>query len=286
MKKIRKYIFRGLAIIAGLFLLLFIAVFTYVSLNKQKIIKQVTAELSKRINGHVSIGNVELSFFRNFPTASVLLHDVRITDTMFSQHNHPFLEAKEVFAKLNITRLIKKQSPLKGIRVDHATLYIYTDSTGYSNNYLFKQKKDSLSTNHNSNQRSELKSIELNDFRVVIDDRKKEKLHDLLVKNIKAKLDDKDEKSFLFSINANILIHSLAFNLPRGSYAKEKTFKADFDMRFDKKLQQLQLDSINIKLGDQRFNMSGRFDLSAGATICIAVSYKRNSIQRCPGIIT
>ncbi|MEO8771652.1 MAG: AsmA-like C-terminal region-containing protein [Ferruginibacter sp.] len=262
MRKIKKYLIRGIAIILGVLLLLMIIVFTYVSVNKQKIIKEVTAELSKKINGTVSIGNVELSFFRNFPKISVLLHDVKITDTLFSQHKHPFFEAEDVFAQLSIKRLFKKQSPLNGIKVDHATLYVYTDSTGYSNDYLFKQKRPPTTTTKDVSGKSELKYVELMDFRVVIDDKRRDKLHDLLIKNVSVDLNDKDAQTFLFSVDADILIHGLGFNLERGSFAKEKKFKAAFDIRYDKQLKQLQFDSIDIRLGDHPFNLSGRFDLS------------------------
>ena len=58
-----------------------------------------------------------------------------------------------------------------------------------------------------------------------------------------------------------MLVHSLAFNLPAGSFIKEKKFEGNFDFRYDKKLKQLQFDSINIKIGDHPFNITGRFDL-------------------------
>ena len=58
-----------------------------------------------------------------------------------------------------------------------------------------------------------------------------------------------------------MLVHSLAFNLPMGSFIKEKKFEGNFDFRYDKKLKQLQFDSIDIKIADHPFNISGRFDL-------------------------
>jgi len=71
-------------------MVLYAIVFIYVSANKKKIIKQVTDEISKKLSGNVSIGDVEMSFFTHFPHVSVLLHDVTVTDTMFLQHHHPF----------------------------------------------------------------------------------------------------------------------------------------------------------------------------------------------------
>ncbi|MDQ2862229.1 MAG: hypothetical protein M3R50_01020, partial [Bacteroidota bacterium] len=99
MTKLFKYILRALAILIGILIIFYIVVFIYVSVNKKSIIKQVTDEIGKKINGNVSIGNVELSFFKTFPKASVLLHDVLVTDTMFTKHHHPFFKAAEVYAQ-------------------------------------------------------------------------------------------------------------------------------------------------------------------------------------------
>ena len=246
----------------GLALLAMIIIFSYVSVNKQKIIQQVTSELSKKINGNASIGNVELSFFRHFPKISVLLHNVKITDTMYALHRHPFFEASEVFVQLSIQKLFKKESPLNGLRINDAGLYIYTDTSGYSNDYLFKQKKSAPEKINQSESKNELQFVELNNLRIIINDQKREKLHDLVVKNMDLDLNDKDIKTILFSVDADILVHSLAFNLPRGSFLKEKRFEADFKMRYDKLLQQLQFDSIDIRLEGHPFNLSGKFDLS------------------------
>jgi hypothetical protein len=237
-------------------------VFIYVSVNKKSIIKQVTQDIGKKINGNVSIGDVELSFVRTFPKVSVLLHNVSVTDTMFAIHHHPFFKGEEVFAQLSIMDLIRKKSAVNGIRIERSAFYLFTDSTGYTNTYLFKPKKDSSSSsNKSSPEKNELKSILLKATRITIDDRQKEKLHDFVINNLNVKMNDEDT-AILFSAKANILVKSLAFNLPRGSFLKEKTFEGDFDFLFEKNLKELQFDSINIKLSGQPFNISGRFDLS------------------------
>lgn len=237
-------------------------VFIYVSVNKTSIIKQVTKEIGKKLNGNVSIGDVELSFLRNFPKVSVLLHKVSVTDTMYAKHHHPFFQGDEVFAQLSIMKLIKKEDAVNGFRIERAAIYLYTDTSGYTNAYLFKPKKDSSSSvNKASHQKNELHSIVLKDVRITIDDRKKEKLHDIVVNDLKVKMDDEDTAT-LFSAKANMLVHSLAFNVSNGSFLKEKTFEGNFDFRLEKKLQQLQFDSIDIKLSGQPFNISGRFDLT------------------------
>ena len=92
--------------------------------------------------GTVSIGDVELSFFRTFPKVSVLFHNVSITDTMFARHHHPFFQGEEIYAELSIMKLIKKEPAVNGFKIERAAIYLFTDTSGYTNTYLFKPKKD------------------------------------------------------------------------------------------------------------------------------------------------
>ena len=221
LKKYSKYILRGFVILIGILFLLYVIVFAYISINKKKIIAQVTEMVGKKLSGKVDIGNVELSFFRHFPQFSVLIHKVSITDTMFNIHHHVFFEGDEVSARLSFAKLIKKQPPVNGFRIDRGSFYIYTDTAGYTNAYLLHPKRDSTA-NSTPQEKNELKSIVLNNVHIVIDDQKKNKLHDVEVNDLDLKLDDKDSTSFLFDAKANIFVHSLAFNLERGSFIKEK----------------------------------------------------------------
>ncbi|MGI8581492.1 MAG: AsmA-like C-terminal region-containing protein [Chitinophagaceae bacterium] len=246
----------------SLLVILYIFVFAYVTANKQKIIKQVTEEVGKKLNGDVSIGNVELNFFSNFPKVSVALHNVMITDTMYTKHHHPFFKGIDVFVNVNVINLFSKKSFINGFRIDKGSFYLYTDTTGYTNKYLFNPKKNSSKSSENNSGRNYLKNIVLNDVRITDDDKQKDKLFDIQVNELDLDLEDKDSTVFIFSANANMLIHSFAFNLPKGSFVKEKTFSGKFDVRYDKKLKQIQLDSADINLGDHPFNITARFDMA------------------------
>ncbi len=261
MNPLLKKTLKVLGILLGIIVILYIIAFAYISANKKSIIKQVTENISKKLNGQVTIGDVELSFLKTFPSASVLLNNVSITDTMFAQHHHAFLKAKYVFAELSIMGLIKKQQAVNGLRIEDASIYLFTDTTGYTNTYLFNQKKDSVSGKAITGNKNELKSITLNNVRLTINDMQKEKLQDFVVDELKLKEDDEDAESLVFSTKAKILVHSLSFFLPAGSFIEEKNFDGNFDISYDKKLNQLKFDSIDIKLSGHPFNLSGSFDL-------------------------
>ena len=155
MKRFINYSLRGLAILVAILLLLYIIIFSYVSVNKQKIIKQVTVEIGKKLAGRVTIGDVELSFFSHFPQISVVLSNVLITDTLFSQHHHALFKGDKVYARISMMKLIKKEPSINGLRIDHGSFYLFTDSSGYSNSYLYTKKRDSA-TSAGTNEKSEL----------------------------------------------------------------------------------------------------------------------------------
>lgn len=244
-------------------MLLVITVVLYVSFNKKKIIRQVTTEISDKINGKVAIENMELSFIRNFPHISVLLRNVSITDSLFNIHHHTFFKGEEVFVSIDVLKLIDHEPPIKGIWLKKGEIYFYTDSTGYTNTYLFHVKKDTASSTVQGETKNELKNLFLKDVRFIVDDWKKEKLHDLVINQLKVQVNNKDDR-FLLATKADILIKSLAFNKVKGSFVKDKVFRGQFNLWFQKEPKALSFDSINIQLSGQPFNLSGQLQL-AGA---------------------
>jgi hypothetical protein len=255
-----KYFFKGVAVLGGVLLVLYLALYIYVFTHKKDIIKQVTDEAGKELNGNISIGDVDLSFFSTFPQISIFLGKVEITDSLFVQHHHAFFIADKVFAQLSILRLIEKKSAIDGFTVGNAAIYLYTDSSGYSNEYLIRPKENSTPGKTKSNESNILKSVILKNVQFTLDDKKKGKLYDIAVRDLKLKLNELDSV-LLISARANLLIHSLTFNMNAGSFVQEKTFEGNFHFRIDHKIQRLQFDSIDIKIARHLFNLSGWFDL-------------------------
>ncbi|MEO6813293.1 MAG: AsmA-like C-terminal region-containing protein [Ginsengibacter sp.] len=260
MKKIWKYLVKAFLIFFGLLILSYIILIAYVSTHKKSIIKEVTQEVGKRISGNVSIGDIDLSFFQTFPRVSVLLNKVVITDSMFAKYNHKFFEGDEVFAQISITRLLKKEFAISGLRIVNANIYLFTDTTGYSNDYLFKFKKIDSAAHNKTPGKSELKTIGLKNVGFIIDNRQNEKLYNILANKLNIKIDDTDS-SFFVSAKTDLLIHNLSFNLEKGSFLKEKTFEGNFDLKLNKSNQQLRADSINLEIAGHPFNLSAVFDL-------------------------
>lgn len=219
-------------------------------------------EISNHLNGKVNIGNIELSFIRNFPHVSVLLQNVNITDSLFDLHHYTFFKGKEIFVSINVLKLIDHQPPIKGVWLKTCELYLYTDSTGYTNSYLLQLKKDSTGSAGQSEAKNELKNIILKNVRFTVDDRKKQKLYDFVINQLKAGVYNKED-GIVFSTRTNIIVKSLAFNTTRGSFLKDKVFSGHFNVLYQKEPKLLSFDSINIQLSGHPFNVSAQLELAS-----------------------
>ena len=260
MKKILPVFLKVCLALALLVIVFYAGAFFYIKANKVKIIKQLTDNVSNKLNGKLTIGDADVSILKNFPRIAVVLKDISLTDSMYAKHHHPFFAAKEAYVNLNIFKLIKKDDALTGLVLRNANIYFYTDTSGYSNTYLLKSKKDPAGGPKKTSKEISLKNIVLQNVRFILDDRKREKLHDFDVKKIAMNLNDSDS-SLNVDTDADIFINSMAFNLPNGTFLKGASFSGDFKLSYGKISQVLSFDSIDVKIADKRFNLSGKFDL-------------------------
>ena len=273
MKKYLQYTVKGLAVLAGVLFFVYTAAYIYVAVNKKDILLQIKQEVTDQLNGDVEIGDISLGFFSTFPHVSVLLENVLIKDTLFRQHHHPFFRSEKVYINLNITGIIKKDNPVSGIKLEKGRLFVYTDTVGYTNAYLFSPKKDIKPVTKTSTTKTSIDNIKLRDVRLILDNREKGKLYDFDVSKLNCNISTKDS-TLRFRINNNILVHSLAFNTKRGSFLKEAKFKGDFNLFFDKIQKQLKFDEIDITIKGHPFILSGAFNFTETPTFSFTVATK------------
>ncbi len=284
LNKFLRYTLRAFAILISLLIVLIGAVYIYASYHKKQLTDKVMEQVSAKLNGHVEIGNIELSFFSNFPKVSILLKDVSITDTLYNIHKHPFFHAEKVYAIIGIGNALQKINPLTGIRIDNGQLYVYTDTSGYTNSYLFSPKKTTDSVSKPA-PKTDIENIQLNNVRLTLDDQKKNKLYDFDIGRVSYKISNEDSIITCATRN-NILIHSLAFNTQMGSYVKETSFKGDFRFSFNQSTKQLAFEDINILLKSHPFLMSGQFNFREIPTFSLKVFTKNIEYNFAKGLLT
>ncbi len=260
MKKNLRLSLKILKIVLLCFFVLFLIVYIYVTVNKKQLIKQVTQEIGEKLNGDVKIEAADVSFFKSFPRVAVLVKNIQITDTMYKVHQHAFFEAKELFVNINVFKLLGKTSPLSGIRVRGGRVFLFTDTAGYTNQYLLSSKKDPAGGPKTTSKSISIKSILLQQMNFVLLDLKREKYHDFVIDELKVSLDNEGD-DLVMDTRLDMLVKSLAFNVPKGTFLKNAGFAGRFELRYGKKSQVLSFANIRVKLSGHPFNLTGTFDL-------------------------
>src|SRR5690606_2844274 len=111
-------------------------------------------------------------------------------------------------------------------------------------------------------------------------------LYKVLVNKLQTNIDNNPDILRL-DIKADLLIHGLAFNLPKGSFLTEKTFEGNFELKYIKPLQQLRADSILVKIDNHPYNITAQFDLKSEQPLFdLKISVKDISFTSIKNVVT
>src|SRR5690606_13622044 len=137
-----RIVFRILLITLAVLLLLWIAVAWYIHSHKKELLAKITETLSEEVNGTVTIRDIKPVLWKSFPNISVALSQVALRDSLWNDHGRSLVELNALYVRLNPFNLIRKKIDIRKVIAADGYLYIFTDSSGYSNKYLLEGKKE------------------------------------------------------------------------------------------------------------------------------------------------
>jgi len=253
LKKTLRYTLRIAVAVLSLFLLAWLVLGGYILLNKASLLKKVRSELNKQIAGEALIGNMDISLFHEFPSLALHLSKVELRDSLWQHHHHDLLSADHVFIRLSLRGLLSGQARAGQVSLEQGTVYLFTDSMGYSNKSLFR-------TGDKGSGQKEVQppDISLKDIRLVMDDQSRNKKFDLQVRHLSCVL-EKDKKKLSLQINTSMRVGNFSFNTEKGSFIKDKELSGRFTLQFNTASGILQFNKVVLTLDGHPFLFSGRF---------------------------
>ena len=242
-----------------LLFLFWAALAVYVEKNKDDLLKKAQTEINSRISGTLQIGRVDISLFRHFPSITLRLTDVTLRDSAWSQHQHDLLQAGDVYVSASLFRsLIKRRVELSTIFLENATVYFYTDSTGYSNTSALKDHKADTAASEPQKAPADLPAVALSEVRFVVDMQNKNKFFELDIHHLHADI-NQDDRTLLFDIRTDMTVDSFAFNKDKGSFVKDKPLSGHLSLSYNVASKILQLGQVNLNIDGNEFSFAGRF---------------------------
>lgn len=242
----------------GLLLLFWLALAFYIHTHKAAILKQISDQLNDRLHGgELSIGELEPSLVQSFPDVSVSLKEVSVKDSLWHRHHHELVKVSKLFVQVNTLALLRKQLDIKQISLQNGTIYLYTDTTGYTNASVLKKKDEQVKSTKGSSTNTDITRLNLGNVRFVMDNQLKGKSFDFDVSRLRGSLLTNDS-GWTAKINMDLKVNSFAFNTDRGSFLKGKDLSTDLELHFNTTRKVLDIPQQILRIDNKQ-------DLSVGA---------------------
>jgi hypothetical protein len=225
----------------------------FVAIRKPVILQKARTELKNRLGGDASIGDMEVSFFRHFPNISVHLSKITLRDSLWREHHHDLLHAENVYLSLSLFRSIFAGTARLGkVFVEKGSVYLFTDSTGYSNASALNHRS---SANQDDLQPPD---IECRDVRLVVERQDRHKFFDVEFRRLNCSI-DRNGRMLSLSTEADALVKNFSFNTEKGSFLKDKALNGGFVVQFNSGSKIIQFNHATVRIDGHPFLLTGRF---------------------------
>ena len=228
----------------------------YINHNNKTILATILTQLNSNVNGKIEVSNMETTLLKGFPGVSVSLKKVKLRDSLWSQHKHDLLNAEDIDISLNILSLLTGTININKIGINKANIYVYTDSSGYSNTSMFKAKSDGTASKKDQNA-FKIKRIDFNAVNLVVDNQQRFKLFNFAVNKLRGKINYLDT-GWNGKMDLETTIKSFAFNTKKGSFLKDKTIKGTLSTHYNETSKIITIDQEKLKIGGDDFYIGAK----------------------------
>lgn len=261
-----KITLKVLAALVALILLIYVGLAIYVSANQKKLLATITEQLNKNISGTMTIGSMNPTFLKGFPGVSLSLKNVILKDSLWENHKHSLLEAEDFDVSVNVIGLLGGHVDIEKIGINNSTIYLFTDSNGYSNTVALKKTSQKDQAAKKGSVPTQIGHIILNNVNFVVDNKKGHKLFHFVVDELRGKIEYPLLGGWEANIKMKTLAKSLAFNTAKGSFVKDKLLDGTFEVKYDDGTRVFDVAPNKLNIGEDLFIIGGRFDTSKEGT--------------------
>lgn len=269
----------SLKIFAALFALIIIVwlgAAYYINHNNKAILNTILTQLNANVNGKIEVNSMETTLLKGFPGIAVSLKKVQLRDSLWALHKHDLLNAKDIDVSLNIFSLIVGDIKINKIGINNANIYIFTDSSGYSNTSMFKSKEKKTTKTTNDQAGFEIKRIDFNKVNLVVDNQRRLKLFNFNIEQLQGKIDYPDS-GWNGKVKLNTAIKSFAFNTQKGSFLKDKTLSGTLIAHYNNDTKVVTIDQEKLLIGNDEFYIGAKINLQKNQS-AFAIDIKADEI--------
>lgn len=243
------------------------------SIYENDVKNYILAQINERLNTKIDVKNLNFSFLKKFPYASLEFIDVEAEEVTPNKKKETLFSAKSIYLQFNVIDIINKKYIIKKINVESGLVNIKIDEKGNNNYQIWKEVKDTANNDFNL----ELTSLAFNDFNIyLLNDYKK---IDFSIEAKKLNLSgDFSSVQYTLTTSSNLIVHQ--FNENGQSIMKNKAIEINtsFSVNQEKKLYKIDTGELDIE--SLAFDLTGNIKESEkGAYLDLKIKGKDIAIE-------
>jgi AsmA-like C-terminal region len=238
----------------GLFLTTVVTVILYV--YEDDIKQYAIDEMNEYLKTEFQAEDISLSFFHDFPFASIEFKNVFIADSYPEiESKDTLLYAERMFFNFNVMDIYSGNYKVKRISLHHGGLFLKTAEDGQTNFDIIKKKEE----NSSEEQKFEflLELLEVDDFELRYRNIAAQQFYDLSILQGLFQ-GDFSEESFLISSESNLFINRLKSN--SFTLVKEKIAHLNMDLAVNSVQDSYTFSRGDLEIEKMAFRVTGRID--------------------------
>lgn len=261
MKKALKISLRILAVLLVLVILAFAGAWIYLKQHKKQVIAYIESEAKKGLNGgELHISDVSIGFKHTFPRIALSIDTVILRDSLWFQHHHDLISATRVYATLDFFKLIVGKIRIGRVQLENPHIYIYTDTSGYTNTSLFKKNEP---PKKNKTNYTDYPMLQISNGMLSVDKKDKGKFFGYDIKKLVCHIEgDVSDPTLKIDAELDCKVQRMTFNPEKGPFLEGKTVAGKIQIRFNKDSKVLQFEKIKLAVDQQPFVFTGKFFLA------------------------
>lgn len=157
----------------------------YIYSNQSLVTDYFLKKANEQLRARISIGQIDMELFEQFPNVSLDLRDVRIDDPEKGKKH--LLDAQHVYIGFNVYDILSRTYHIRLITFDSGSCNLFTDRKGRSNYEIFKESTDTVTANTPGNAQSlfvKLTKVQLHNVKINYVNQQSEQHYSALAKDV------------------------------------------------------------------------------------------------------
>ncbi|MEP7127919.1 MAG: hypothetical protein ABI729_03585, partial [Chitinophagales bacterium] len=255
----RKLIVRILGAIVAFVVLLIIVAYILAVTHRKEILSTITTTYHDKLNGDLSIGDLDFTVFDEFPSLTVRLEHISVTDSSSAVRGDTLLRAEKISFRLHLIELITGDIHLNTVTITNASILVMKYKNGTMNTP--KARVASTSAPGKSGPLPELNKIFLKNVSFKMIDSVKMKFFGLTMKDVKLKSTG-GNAPMNYDMEAAIHFDGLIFNYLKGGYLTNQDVQLNAFVTFDPATKLLTLSNGDLVIQKQKLMLAIKMNFS------------------------